>query len=107
MHKTGNDSFSNVSNFFEMIKYHRKLKLWFPKFGGGIFLHWNKVLDYCNTSPVLLSSAFGSMILDDWLSIFKMKKFENIPLKFATDHPFNDLVSIKSYNVWKTFKNQK
>ena len=104
MHKTGFDSYSNVNHFFEMIKNHKKLKMWFPKFGAGVFLHWNKILEYCKYKPILLTSAYSSMSKENWLAIFKIKQFKKIPLKFATDHPFNNLISIKSYYQWKKFK---
>lgn len=107
MHKTGKEGLCNAKNFFEILETYKKIKFWLPKFGAGIFLHWDKILDSCETPPLLLTSAYSSMTTGGWLPMFKMPKLRNIPLEFATDHPFNDMVSTKIYKIWKKYKKTK
>ena len=87
----------NLSNFFYIIKKFNKIKYWLPHLGCGVFLHWDKVMNYCKYKPILLSSTKN---LDIWANIFKLKNFKEIPIKFATDHPFNDDSSEFIYKSW-------
>ncbi len=95
------NSFNNIHYFFDIIKKYPKIRYWLPHFGCGIFLHWEKIVNTCNHKPLILTSADKSL---NWLEIFKLRKFRNIPLRFASDHPFNNLNSIKIYNEFIKFK---
>ena len=95
------NSHNNLHYFFDIIKKYPKIKFWLPHFGCGIFLHWEKIINICHFKPLILTSAPQSLI---WLEIFKLRKFKNIPLRFASDHPFNNLKSIKIYDEFIKFK---
>ena len=98
------ETFNNISFFFKILKQFPKIKFWLPHFGCGIFLHWDRVLDICENTPLLLSSADHSFY---WSNIFNTKDFKKIPLAYASDHPFNGFASLKIYKNWKKFKNIK
>ena len=89
------------SYFFDLIKKYPNIKYWLPHYGCGVFLHWDKIIKICRYKPILLTSAHQST---NWLKIFKEKSFKTIPLKFASDHPFNGQNSIEIYNKFKKFK---
>ena len=95
------NSYNNLYYFFDVIKKYPKIRYWLPHFGCGIFLHWEKIINTCHHKPLILTSADQSL---HWLEIFKLKKFNSIPLRFASDHPFNNLKSIKIYNEFIKFK---
>ena len=84
-----------VHNFLYLLKKYSNIKFLLPHFGCGIFLHWDRVLDLVNKPPKLLCSSPKSFY---WLEIFKMKKFNKIPVVFSSDHPLNGNRSIQMYD---------
>ena len=92
--------------FFNLIKRFPNIKYWLPHFGCGIFLHWDIIREICKYKPILLSSTNNII---NWSHIFKIRNFKNIPLRFASDHPFNGNSSNKIYSRWNNFfnKNEK
>ena len=96
------DTNDSLYNFFSIIKSFPKIKYWLPHLGCGIFLHWKKVNDICKFEPCLLSSTIN---LNEWHQIIEKKFLKILPLKFASDHPFNGLDSLKIYDAW--IKNYK
>ena len=94
LYRNSNDS---LHHFFSVIKSFPKIKYWLPHLGCGVFLHWNKVNEYCKFQPHLLSSTND---LNQWNKIIDNKFLKGLPLKFASDHPFNGLTSFKIYKTW-------
>lgn len=91
------NSLDNLANFFLIINKYPKIKYWLPHLGCGAFLHWDKIKEACRYEPILLSSTKN---LNQWLDILSLPKFKNIPVKFASDHPFNNNSSIYIYQNW-------
>jgi len=88
--------------FFSIIKSFPKINYWLPHLGCGVFLHWKRVNNICKFQPSLLSSTND---LSEWNVMLKNKYLKSLPIKFASDHPFNGLDSLKIYDVWiKNFK---
>jgi hypothetical protein len=86
---------NSIYRFYNLIGYFPNIEYWLPHFGCGIFLHWDKVIKICSKKPSLLTSSYN---IDNWLKILNLKNFKDIPLKYATDHPFNLFSSVKIYN---------
>ena len=102
IHRSTNDS---LHYFFSIIKSFPKIKYWLPHLGCGVFLHWDRVSNICTFQPQLLSSINE---LNLWSKIINKKFIDKMPIKFASDHPFNGLNSLKIYNAWlKNFKHNK
>ncbi len=98
-YRSSNDS---IHNFFKIIQNFPNIRYWLPHLGCGIFLHWNKVMEFCKYEPILLSSTND---LSRWKKILNKTLLKNLPIKYATDHPFNGLNSLKIYKTWlKKFK---
>lgn len=92
----------SLHHFFSIIKSFPRINYWLPHLGCGVFLHWKRVNDICKFQPSLLSSTND---LSNWNVILKNKFLKSLPIKFASDHPFNGLDSLKIYNTWiKNFK---
>ena len=51
------NSNDGIHNFFKIIKKFPNIRYWLPHLGCGIFLHWNKVIEFCKYQPFLLSST--------------------------------------------------
>jgi hypothetical protein len=86
---------NSIYRFYNLIRYFPNIEYWLPHLGCGIFLHWNKIISICSKKPSLLTSTSN---IDSWLKILNLNNFKDIPLKYATDHPFNLSSSLKIYN---------
>lgn len=95
------NSKNSISEFFKLLRKNSSLKFWLPHFGCGAFLHWKLIKQIAKKKPVLLSSTSE---IEYWLNIFSEKNFRDIPIKFASDHPFNSYQSEKIYNNWMKLK---
>ncbi len=93
---------NSIIEFMNVLKKFPNIQFWLPHFGCGIFLHWDKIENITNKPPVLLSSTNE---IEKWLFILKKDYFKKIPIKFASDHPFNELKSIHIYKTWIKYNN--
>ena len=95
------NSLDKTSNFFYIIKKFPNIKYWLPHLGCGVFLHWDKIIKVCKQKPCLLTSTKN---FKQWFKILKLKDYKKIPVKFATDHPFNGNTSHEIYKDWFKYK---
>lgn len=91
----------DVAGFFALAEQYPTMMYWLPHFGCGIFLYWDRIMSILKHPPLLLSSVPKSL---DWFEYFNSKACENIPIAFASDHPFNDGKSLELYSKWNEIK---